>query len=179
MSKYPVLFLSLTLLLLLAVVISACEPMPEAMPPASATATAPAPTTIQPTTTSQPTVTPTPDTNVARPTTAPTPTLTSKTLIPKIEATTPPMLGEAPEVITAAVLKDLSKRTGLQVDALSITIVRSEAIIWNDGSLGCPKPGVFYTQSTVEGYWVVLQVNGKTYDYRIMSRGPTLTLCEK
>ena len=87
------------------------------------------------------------------------------------------MLGEAPAAIMAAVLSDLEKRAGST--PVNFIILRSEAITWNDGSLGCPKRGVFYTQATVEGYWVVVQFNAQTYDYRIASRGPALMLCEK
>jgi hypothetical protein len=53
----------------------------------------------------------------------------------------------------------------------AITITRAEAIVWNDGSLGCPQPGEVYTQATVPGYWIVLEVNGRAYDYHAAENG--------
>ena len=46
------------------------------------------------------------------------------------------------------------------------TLVSSEAVTWNNGALGCPKPGGTYTQALIDGMRVVVSVEGKTYDYR-------------
>lgn len=71
---------------------------------------------------------------------------------------------------------DLKERLGsLPVD---LKVIRGEAMVWNDGSLGCPQPGVFYTQSLVNGYWVVLQSGDRTYDYRIGNLATKPVLCE-
>ena len=56
-------------------------------------------------------------------------------------------------------------------------MVRAEAVVWNDGSLGCPQPGEFYIQILVNGYWVISQVEGVEYDYRANDSG-FFTLCE-
>ena len=37
---------------------------------------------------------------------------------------------------------------------------------WNDGSLGCPEPGHFYTQALVEGWQAVVRAGTTLYDYR-------------
>jgi hypothetical protein len=37
--------------------------------------------------------------------------------------------------------------------------------------LGCPKPGEFYIQMMIDGYWVVLEVQGLKYDYRVTGSG--------
>ena len=50
-------------------------------------------------------------------------------------------------------------------------------MLWNDGSLGCPEPGMAYIQVQIKGYWIVLSVNGETYDYRATSTGH-FSLCE-
>jgi hypothetical protein len=63
-----------------------------------------------------------------------------------------------------AVLDDASQRTGLARDTLVVT--RAEAVTWNDGSLGCPEPGMFYTQALVEGYQIVIDTNAQSLDYR-------------
>ena len=56
-------------------------------------------------------------------------------------------------------------------------MVRAEAVLWNNGSLGCPKPGEFYIQIMINGYWVVLKVEGVEYDYRVSDKG-SFKLCE-
>lgn len=50
-------------------------------------------------------------------------------------------------------------------------VVSIEKVVWSDGSMGCPKPGMSYTQALVEGYKVVLMSNGKQYVYHGNNRG--------
>jgi hypothetical protein len=83
--------------------------------------------------------------------------------------------GEVPAEILAQATADLAKRTGL--DPATFTVVRAEQAMWPDGSLGCPIPGQVYIQVVTPGYWIVFQVNGKTYDYRATQRG-AIQLCE-
>jgi hypothetical protein len=77
------------------------------------------------------------------------------------------------EAQLAAITSDLSKRgvTG------SFTVVKAVSITWNDGSLGCPEPGKFYTQALVSGAQIVVSVGEKRYDYRF-GGGDTPKLCE-
>ena len=42
-----------------------------------------------------------------------------------------------------------------------LVIVRAEPVVWNDGSLGCPEPGMMYTQALLNGYWVIIDARGK------------------
>jgi hypothetical protein len=86
-----------------------------------------------------------------------------------------PVTGETPQELLEAIQSDLAARSGSASE--EIRLIRDQAIIWSDGSLGCPQPGVFYTQAPVNGYWVVLQVGGKEYDYRVSESGYFL-LCE-
>ncbi len=87
----------------------------------------------------------------------------------------PPVTGEAPAALLDAILVDLAGRLGVSADA--IEVVRDEAVVWNDGSLGCPEPGMMYTQALVDGYWVVLEYGDQSYDYRA-SEGGYFRLCE-
>lgn len=57
-----------------------------------------------------------------------------------------------------------------------LLIVRAQAVTWNDGSLGCPEPGMQYTQALVSGYWVVINAAGQTYDFRA-GRDGNFRLC--
>ncbi len=52
----------------------------------------------------------------------------------------------------------------------------AEAVTWPDSSLGCPSPGVVYTQALVDGMRVIVTVDGQRYDFRFGS-GDTLKLC--
>lgn len=46
-----------------------------------------------------------------------------------------------------------------------IVVETVEPVVWNDGALGCPQPGVMYTQATVAGYKVTLTHDGQRYWY--------------
>jgi hypothetical protein len=63
----------------------------------------------------------------------------------------------------SAILADLSAR-GVATDR--VELVSARAVTWNDGSLGCPKPGSSYTQALVAGMQVVVSAEGRRYDYR-------------
>ncbi len=58
---------------------------------------------------------------------------------------------------------DLADRLGIPVD--DIETVSAEAVVWPDGSLGCPQPGMEYTQVLVDGAKIVLYAQDKTWEY--------------
>ena len=60
-------------------------------------------------------------------------------------------------------IADLTTR--LKIDAASIETVSAEAKTWPDKSLGCPQPGMVYTQVTVDGALIELRVAGAMYNY--------------
>jgi hypothetical protein len=84
--------------------------------------------------------------------------------------------GEVPHQLMEAILSDAAARSGTLREAFAL--VRAEAVRWGDGSLGCPEPGVMYTQAVIEGYWVVLDGEGKEFDYRATGTG-SFILCEQ
>lgn len=59
--------------------------------------------------------------------------------------------------------EDLMQR--LAVQAEEITLVDITGVVWTDGSLGCPQPGMFYTQALVEGTRIRLRVGDVIYHY--------------
>jgi hypothetical protein len=75
-------------------------------------------------------------------------------------------------IVTAAV-EDLAERLGIEPDA--VTVVDARAVTWPDGSLGCPEPGMMYTQVLVDGTLAVLEADGRRYQYH---GGDPLVLCE-
>lgn len=54
--------------------------------------------------------------------------------------------------------------------------LRVEALVWPDGSLGCPQPGLFYTQALVPGWRLVLKHQDRVAVYHASQRGQWL-LC--
>jgi hypothetical protein len=52
------------------------------------------------------------------------------------------------------------------VPASAVVIQSAEPVTFPDGSLGCPLPGMAYTQVQVDGYRIVAIAAGTTYDYR-------------
>ena len=77
----------------------------------------------------------------------------------------------------SAILADLDERIGGDLDASTVTLVSVEETTWNDGSLGCPRPGEVYTQALVDGVRVVVEHDGTEYDYRVPNGGEP-RLCE-
>ena len=86
-----------------------------------------------------------------------------------------PVTGEVPAEFLANVVADAAERAG--VDAAGVEVLQAEATTWNDGSLGCPEPGMFYTQALVDGYHVILEAGGEEFDYRLTANGGSV-LCE-
>lgn len=85
-----------------------------------------------------------------------------------------PMNGPPIDRIVQAARADAAKRSGLA--ASQLPLVAAESVTWSDGSLGCPKPGMLYTQALVPGYRVKLKVGNEVWDYHAGERGG-LVLC--
>ena len=47
----------------------------------------------------------------------------------------------------------------------SVQVVSVEAVDWSDSSLGCPKGGMMYAQVITPGYKIVLESDGRTYEF--------------
>ena len=78
------------------------------------------------------------------------------------------------ESLVEAARTDASRRTGLP--AREMKVVSLESVTWRDGSLGCPRPGMGYTQALVPGYRIRLQVGREVWDYHGSERGG-IALC--
>ena len=86
-----------------------------------------------------------------------------------------PVPGTVPEPVLEKIIAAAAAVAG--VDPSEVTVVSTEAVTWNNGALGCPKPGVMYIQQVMAGYRVVVEAGGKQYDYRVGSSGEP-KLCE-
>lgn len=78
------------------------------------------------------------------------------------------------ESLIEAARSDAARRSGLP--AREMKVVSLESVTWSDGSLGCPRPGMSYTQALVPGYRIRLQVGREVWDYHASERGGIL-LC--
>ena len=84
----------------------------------------------------------------------------SQTKTPKQEVKNAPMiLNQQVEFAK----KDLSERLSVSVD--SIKLSGSRRVNWRSGALGCPKPGMSYTDALVPGVQILLQVNSMIHAY--------------
>lgn len=81
-----------------------------------------------------------------------------------------PMLPQVSEAIA-----DLARR--LDVAPEQIAVVSVEAVVWPDGGLGCPQPGMMYPQVLQDGLRVRLAVEGVVYQYHSGGRRAPF-LCE-
>lgn len=73
------------------------------------------------------------------------------------------MTSASPSDPSAVAAADLAARLGVGIDQVSV--VSMEEVTWRDGSLGCPEPGMMYTQALVPGSRILLKANGQTYEY--------------
>lgn len=67
------------------------------------------------------------------------------------------------EDAVAVAVADAAGVAGVSEDA--VTVLVAEAVTWSDGSLGCPEPGMAYTQALVDGYRIELEVGGESVAY--------------
>ncbi len=99
-------------------------------------------------------------------------TTTTGGTVPDIPSSNP---NNAPEQVVSKALLDLESR--INVDPDDVTVVLSEQKTWDDGSIGCPQPGMVYTQAQVDGARVLLEVDGRLYAYHAGADGEPF-LCE-
>lgn len=70
---------------------------------------------------------------------------------------------KSPEELAALAKADLAKRLGIKTEEISTKSIGMKN--WSDASLGCPEKGKLYAQVITSGYLIILEVEGKTYNY--------------
>jgi hypothetical protein len=60
-------------------------------------------------------------------------------------------------------LADAARRT--QRDVSTLVVVSADPVTWPDGSIGCPRPGMMYSQALVPGYRIRIRAGGELLDY--------------
>jgi hypothetical protein len=78
------------------------------------------------------------------------------------------------DAVVDAVRADAGLLAGM--DAGRVQLLSVEELVWSDGSLGCPQPGVMVTQALVPGWRIRVQAGERTLDYHASRRGQWL-LC--
>jgi hypothetical protein len=71
-------------------------------------------------------------------------------------------------------LADLATELGIAPAAITVQVI--EPVEWPDASLGCPQPDMMYAQVVTPGYRIVLEVDGKSYEYH--TGGGGIVRCE-
>ena len=87
-----------------------------------------------------------------------------------------PAVPAAAQSVVALVRQDLTSQAN--VPDGQITTVSVASVSWPDSSLGCPKPGIMYSQIVTPGYRITLQANGTSYEYHT-DKGQRFVLCSK
>lgn len=85
------------------------------------------------------------------------------------ESTAGPGSVDLPASVIDPVVADIARVAAVPVD--QVTVQFSAFLTFPDAGLGCPVPGMVYTQVQVDGYKIVAVVVGTTYDYRGTSPG--------
>ena len=62
--------------------------------------------------------------------------------------------------------------------AEEIAVVSAESREWRDGSLGCPQPGMMYTQAITSGYLIVLKTGEHQYEFHTGAGNDAGVLCK-
>ena len=83
-------------------------------------------------------------------------------------------LSDAAAAQVRAARDDLADHLG----TADIELISHENVTWPNGALGCPKPGMMYTQALQPGYRIVLRAAGNTWSYH-GRRGGAPGRCER
>jgi hypothetical protein len=98
--------------------------------------------------------------------------------VPSGVPTAVPGEGGVPQAVIDLAIADAADRAG--VDPAAVTVVSAEARTWPSGALGCPEKGYLYTDMITPGYRIVVEADGRQYDYRATQRGQSdVRWCER
>ena len=65
--------------------------------------------------------------------------------------------------------EDLAARLDVDMDTISLS--GATPVTWRSGALGCPKPGMSYTEALVSGIWIMMWAGNKAYRYHAITGG--------
>jgi hypothetical protein len=115
-----------------------------------------------------------PPSTVAEPTSTPIPVSPPQGDPQMTPSSTSPANTSLQSLIDTAI-SDLAQR--LSIPAPQIKLVETSPVTWPDSSLGCPQPGMVYAQVLTPGYLILLEADGKIYEYHA-NRDTYVSFCE-
>jgi hypothetical protein len=65
--------------------------------------------------------------------------------------------------------EDLARQLSVPLSAISL--LKFKEVVWPDSSLGCPRPGLVYTQVLQPGFLIRLSARGRSYEFHAGARG--------
>jgi hypothetical protein len=74
-----------------------------------------------------------------------------------------------PREVRRAVVADAARR--FEVAENMVVLASAERLTWNDASLGCPVPGMNYTQALVPGFRIVAKTASGAFVYHTDAAG--------
>jgi hypothetical protein len=89
---------------------------------------------------------------------------------------TPVAVASLPRSVRRAVVADAARR--FEVAQSEVVLSSAEQVTWSDGSLGCPQPGMSYTQTLVPGYRLVATTPAGRFLYHTDTRGQAVTCAQ-
>ena len=100
----------------------------------------------------------------------------SPNVAPLASAVPGPNLSPDQQQAVAAAMQDAAAHLGVAASDLSVQQVEERE--WGDSSLGCPQPGLLYSQVVTPGFLVVINSRGKQLEYHSDTRG-RVVLCRE
>jgi hypothetical protein len=94
-----------------------------------------------------------------------------------VRSPTPPVpVQPGLETLVKQAMEDLAERLSIPVE--QIEVLEAKSVVWPDGGLGCPEPGLAYTQVPREGVLIRLRAERRIYSYH-GGAGARPFLCER
>jgi hypothetical protein len=91
------------------------------------------------------------------------------------------MIQEAQNEAVALAREALRRELGSEGDDIEridlAELVRAEPVDWPDGSLGCPRKGMAYTQAIVPGWRLTLSFRG--WSWQVHTGGRQAVICRR
>jgi hypothetical protein len=99
--------------------------------------------------------------------------------LPPVPEQAPPFesvsTASVPREVRRAVVADAARRFSVAENL--VVVASAEKVTWNDASLGCPMPGMSYTQALVPGYRIVARSSAGAFIYHTDATG-NLAVCD-
>lgn len=75
----------------------------------------------------------------------------------------PPYSAPNLQTLIETAKKDLAQRLSIPIS--QIIVIDARDVTWSNSSLGCPQPGMLYTEVLTPGHLILLNANGQNYEY--------------